>query len=57
MKGKRIKYNNDMTGTIIDENNSHVLILFDTGIKYCVGKTGIEKKQLFDNHTRQQKLF
>ena len=39
----RIQYNKDMSGVIIDQNDTHVLILFDSGTKYCVGKNGINK--------------
>ncbi len=44
MMGLRIKYTDNLTGTIIDENKTHVLIQFDSGEKYCVGKSGITKK-------------
>ena len=44
MIGQRVKYNKDMSGVIIDENETHVLILFDSGEKFCVGKAGIKDK-------------
>jgi len=44
MTGLRVKYNKEMIGTIIDQNEMHVLILFDSGEKFCVGKVGIKDK-------------
>ena len=44
MTGLRVKYNNDMSGIIIDENETHVVILFDSGEKFCIGKAGIKDK-------------
>ena len=44
MIGQWVKYNKEMIGTIIDQNEMHVLILFDSGEKFCVGKVGIKDK-------------
>jgi len=41
MKGKIIRYNKEMSGKIIDENDTHVLIQFESGTKYCIGKSGL----------------
>lgn len=43
MIGKAVQYNKDMRGVIIDENNDHVLIRFDSGCKYCVSKSSISE--------------
>jgi len=40
MIGQRIQYNKDMAGEIIDENDTHVLVQFDSGMKYCTTKIG-----------------
>ena len=45
MIGKRIQYNKDMAGIIIDQNNTHVLIQFDSGTKYCTPKIGIDQSK------------
>jgi len=42
MIGQRVKYNKDMSGVIIDENETHILIQFDNAGEYCVSKCGIE---------------
>jgi len=55
MIGQRVKYNKDMSGIIIDQNETHVLIQFDSGEKFCVGKAGIKDKIYKD--VAQQKLF
>jgi hypothetical protein len=47
MKGLRVRYNETMTGTVIDELDDHVLIQFDSGSKYCVLKSGIEARKFF----------
>jgi len=44
MIGKKVKYNKDMTGIIIDQNDTHVLIQFESGAKYCIPKVGIKDK-------------
>ena len=54
MTGQRVKYNKDMSGTIIDENSTHVVIQFDNAGKYCVPKCGLE---IDKNHVAQKKLF
>jgi len=46
MIGLRIKYADKLIGTIIDENKTHIVIQFDTGEKYCIAKSGIEKHQI-----------
>jgi len=46
MIGLRIKYTEKLTGTIIDENKTHAVILLDSGEKYCILKSGIEQKQI-----------
>jgi hypothetical protein len=47
MIGLRVRYNETMFGTVIDENSDHVLIQFDSGSKYCVLKSGIESRNFF----------
>jgi len=46
MIGQRVKYNKDMSGIIIDENSTHVVIQFDKGNNHCILKSGIEEKQI-----------
>ena len=41
MIGKRVQYNKDMSGVIVNQNNTHVLIQFESGAKYCTPKIGI----------------
>ena len=52
MIGKRIQYNKNMSGIIIDQNNTHVLIQFDSETKYCIPKIGIDlpkfNKELYE---------
>ena len=43
MLGKTVRYNKDMTGVIVDQNDTHVLIQFEKA-KYCVPKVGIKDK-------------
>jgi len=43
MLGKKIRYNKDMTGEVVKENDTHVLIQFESGTKYCIEKNGLTK--------------
>ena len=54
MIGLRVKYNKDMSGIIIDENSTHVVIQFDNAGKYCVPKCGLE---IDKNHVAQAKAI
>ena len=48
MIGMRVKYNSEMTGTVINENSTHAVIKFDTGSIFCVGKAGLIEKCMDD---------
>ena len=47
MLGARIKYNQDYA-TIIQENDTHVLLKFDSGTQFCILKSSIDRKDIFD---------
>lgn len=49
LTGKRIRYSKDMNGSVIEENNTHILIKFDSGTKYCVRRSCIETKNIVKN--------
>ena len=46
MIGVKVQYNKDMSGVIIDQNDTHVLIQFELGGKYCIPKIGINKNNI-----------
>ena len=46
-KGLRVRYNNDMMGTVIDQRDNHLLIEFDSGSKFCVLRSSIETYDFF----------
>lgn len=45
---RTVHYNKDMIGTIIDENSTHYLIKFKYST-YCIKKSGIEKKDIYES--------
>ena len=45
---KKIRYNNEMTGTIIAEDKDHFLIQFPKS-KFCVAKNSIDKSQIYED--------
>jgi hypothetical protein len=49
--GKKIRYNKDMTGIVLTENDTHILIQFEK-TRYCVAKNGIEKKDIINGNTK-----
>ncbi len=50
-KMKKVLYNPEMTGTIIDENETHYLIKFEKSI-YCVAKSGIEREKIIEESNK-----
>ena len=46
MKGLRVKYNDEMSGVIVGENSTHIVINFDNGQQYCISRSAIEEKQI-----------
>ena len=58
MIGMRVKYNNEMTGTIMQEDATHVVIIFDGGSTFCVRKAGLKEKCFMPViEVKQGKLF
>ena len=57
MIGTKVQYNKDMSGVIIDQNDTHVLIQFELGGKYCIPKIGINKNNTtLKNETEQNRI-
>ena len=46
MKGLRVKYNGEMSGVIVGETSTHIVINFDNGQQYCISRSAIEEKQI-----------
>ena len=46
MIGLTVQYNADHTAEVIDQNETHLLVRMDTGDKYCVSKTSIDKTKI-----------
>jgi nitrate/TMAO reductase-like tetraheme cytochrome c subunit len=47
MKGMRVKYGGGMIGAVIDYNDTHVVIRFDSNTTFCVLKSSVEAHDYF----------